>query len=189
VDAFEDLVARVFRGAGYWTRQNYKVTLTKADKVALGKPSLPRPEIDVLAYQAVDNTIVWAECKSYLDSGGVHIDAFNGKNTRFANRLKLFTDEPLRQLVTKRLVEQLTSEGLLRPQPSIEYWLVAGRIASVCADELREYFEQERSPRWVLKDRTWLVSHLQHIVKTGYDDDVVAMVAKLLSVGASPPAP
>jgi hypothetical protein len=182
VDAFEDLVARVFRGEGYWTRQNYRITLTKQDKVALGKPSMPRPEVDVLAYQPVANKVIWAECKSYLDSSGVHIDAFNGRNVVFAKRLKLFNDATLRELVTQRLLEQLEAELLTRPGATIEYWLVAGRLASVCADELRGFFDQPRKPKWVLKDRTWLISHLQAIVEKGYDDDVVSMVAKLLSM-------
>jgi hypothetical protein len=185
VDAFEDLVARVFRGEGFWTRQNYRVSLTKQDKVALGKPSLPRPEVDVLAYQPVENKIIWEECKSYLDSSGVHIDAFNGRNPVFAKRLELFTDAPLRELVTQRLMEQLETERLTRPRATIEYWLVAGRLASVCADELRGFFDEPRNPKWVLKDRTWLISHLQALVEMGYDDDVVSMVPRARTGRAS----
>lgn len=76
MDAFEDLVARLLRREGYWTRQNYMVNIAKTDKVAIGLPSMPRPEVDIIAYQAVTNTVVWVECKSYLDSTGVHIAAF-----------------------------------------------------------------------------------------------------------------
>jgi hypothetical protein len=55
MNAFEEIVAGLLRQEGYWAYVGYKVNLTKREEADLGKSSLPRPEIDVLAYQAKDN--------------------------------------------------------------------------------------------------------------------------------------
>jgi hypothetical protein len=178
MDAFEDLTARLLWREGYWTRQSYKVDITKADKVALGKYSMPRPEIDIVAYRPASNTIAWVECKSYLDSTGVHISAFDGTNPNFARRFRLFTDPMFRSVVTERLVEQLVAAGLIRPGPVVEYWLVAGRIAGACQETVPAHFAANG---WTLRDRSWIRAGLQSISKEGYEDDVVTMAAKLLA--------
>lgn len=178
MDAFEDLVARLLRREHYWTRQNFKVELTKSEKVEVGKPSLPRPDIDILAYQPVDNRVLWVECKSYLDSGGVHMSAFNGGNPKFRERFRILTDDTYRRVVTDALVRQLVASELVRPQPAIEYWLVAGRIASGQAVALSEHFEANG---WTLRDRSWIRQTLALLAGDGYEDDVVTMAAKLLA--------
>lgn len=74
MDAFESIVAGLLWEEGYWTSIDFKVTLSKNAKAELGKFSLPRPEIDILAYQAMDNSLLWVECKSYMDSRGVKVE-------------------------------------------------------------------------------------------------------------------
>lgn len=180
MDAFEDLVARLLRREGYWTRQNYRVNITKPDKASLGRPSLPRPELDILAYRVGDNRLALVECKSYLDSGGVHIDAFNNKNEVFKRRFKMFTDPALRELVTARLVEQVVAEGLTLPDPTVEYWLVAGKIAKGSLDAVTTHFASQVPTPWVLKGREWIRTGLLAMAGEGYEDDVVTMAAKLL---------
>src|SRR3546814_20140353 len=72
MDAFEELVAEVLRADGYWVHRGYKIDLAPEDKRALGNPSMPRPEIDLVAYKAGTGELLTLECKSYFDSGGVH---------------------------------------------------------------------------------------------------------------------
>lgn len=176
--AFEDLVDRLLRREGFWTRHSVKVTLTKDEKRSLGKPSRPRAELDLIAYRPATNTLALVECKSYLDSPGVTIKAFNGTNPKFAERFRLFTDEGFRELVTNRVLEQLAATESIPPKnPSIEYWLIAGHIAPRSIEPLTELFEQE--PRWVLKDRTWIAESLQAMREDEYEDDIVTMAMKL----------
>lgn len=177
MDAFEDLIARLLRREGFWTRQNYKVGLTKPEKVQIGLPSMPRPDIDIVAYQAVENRLLWVECKSYLDSGGVHMAAFDGSNLSFARRFRVFTDPNYRTVVSEALVRQMEAERLVRPDPHVEYWLVAGRIASGQAPGLQEHFNANG---WQLRDRSWIRTELDKLVHAGYEDDVVTMAVKLL---------
>jgi hypothetical protein len=71
MDAFERVVAELFWARNYWVRTSVKVELTKAQKVELDNHSMPRPEIDLVAYRAAENELLVLECKSYLNSRGV----------------------------------------------------------------------------------------------------------------------
>lgn len=177
MDAFEDPVARLLRREGFWTRQSYRINLTKADKVAIGKPSLPRPELDILAYKPVQNLVAWVECKSYLDSSGVHSSAFDGRNPAFAQRFKTFTDDNYREIATRVLVDQLVDSELVRPDPAVQYWLIAGNVAKGSQTAVSEHFAQRE---WVLRGRDWITAELQKLMDEPYEDDVVTMAAKLL---------
>jgi hypothetical protein len=107
MDAFESLVAKLLQQRGYWTWQSYKVEITKEEKRSLGKPSMPRPEIDVLAYKPGENRLLWVECKSYLDSPGVSIEPFTEPDSKWADRYRVFTNDLYREIVSQRLIQQI----------------------------------------------------------------------------------
>lgn len=88
MDAFESVVATILQHRGYWVRSSFKVDLPKAEKARLGRPSLPRPELDLVAYKGQGNVVRVVECKSYLDSVGVSMSAFDGSNAKLAERFK-----------------------------------------------------------------------------------------------------
>src|SRR6266852_4189196 len=131
MNAFEYIAARFFEAQGYWTRVGLKIELTKSEKVMLGNPSMPRPEVDLVAFKPRPNELLIVECKSYLDSPGVCVENFIGKNSVLQNRLKLFTRDKLRRVITEKLLAQIKQEGLLLGEnPSVRYGLVAGKIKS-----------------------------------------------------------
>ena len=78
MDAFEQVVASILQRKGYWTQTSVKVELTKEEKRAIGRPSSPRWELDVVGYRGSSNELLVVECKSYLDSYGVRASAFDG---------------------------------------------------------------------------------------------------------------
>lgn len=100
MNAFEQIVSDIMQRKGYWTRIGYKIELKKEEKVKIGTPSMPDLEIDVLAYKAITNELIWIECKSYLDSLGVRYEDLlpEGKN---ASRYKIFTDKNRRDIATE----------------------------------------------------------------------------------------
>ena len=179
MDSFQTLVSMLLQRDGYWVRGNFKVELTKEEKRAVGRYSTPRWELDLVAYKGSSNEILMVECKSFLDSPGVRFRGFDGSAPDESRRYKLFNDEILRQVVTKRLVTQLEESGACALSPSVRLCLAAGKIASAHDREnLREHFARNG---WLLFDEEWTVHRLEQVSNSGYEDDVAAVVAKLLT--------
>lgn len=49
MDYFESIISTLLEAEGYWVRKSFKVNLTKDEKRQIGKHSIPRVEIDLLA--------------------------------------------------------------------------------------------------------------------------------------------
>jgi hypothetical protein len=181
MDAFEQVVSEILFIEGYWIRQSVKVELTKREKTAIGLPSSPRWELDIVAYCGRDNSLKVVECKSYIDSRGVAIRAFDGSDERFGKRFKLFGNRKLRSVVFSRLRKQFVDLGRCRTNPKVKLCLACGRIATE-ADRrrLRKYFATKG---WELWDEHWLRERLEALSKSGYENQVSSVVAKLLLRG------
>ncbi len=163
---------------GYWVRTSVKVELTKEEKRQIGRPSSPRWELDIVAYGGRDNLLRVIECKSYLDSHGVALRAFDGSDTKSAERYKLFSDDGLRSVVLKRLRLQLAESGACRRDAEVKLSLACGRIATD-ADRagLHKHFAEKG---WELWDEPWLRERLKRMSDRGYENQVSAVVAAVL---------
>lgn len=178
MNAFESLVGQLMEREGYWIRSNYKVNLTKEEKQAIGRPSSPRWEIDLVGYNPVANVLRIIECKSYLDSTGVRARDFNEGGQFNANRYKLFTDRELRSVVLEAIVRQLSEVGACSPEPRIELCLVAGKTAT--AKDKAAIVELFEVQGWHFFDVAWIRGCLQRMATDGYENSVASVVAKLL---------
>jgi len=178
MNAFEQIAAHFFEAQGYWTRVGFKVDVSKEEKRAIGNPSMPRLEVDVLAFKPGRNELLIMECKSYLDSAGVRIESFVGEDSVHKNTMKLFNRDSLRGLLTSKLLAQLRDKGLLLPNdPTIRYGLVAGRIKAGDEPQLREIFNAKG---WLLITPSELAQGLRQFADRGYEDDIATMVVKIL---------
>ena len=178
MDAFEEVVSQILWRDGYWVQNSFKVELTKEEKVAIGRPSSPRWELDVVGYSGRRNELLVVECKSYLDSPGVEFRGFNGADKRLASRYKLFNDSNLWSVVRNRLCQQLFDAGKIRAEPKVMLALVCGKIIrEKDRDLLQQHFEKNG---WLLWDDRWLKQKLQDMAQGGYENSQVAVVAKLL---------
>jgi hypothetical protein len=155
-----------------------KIDLSKEEKSRLGKPSLPRPEMDIFAYDARHNELIWVECKSYFDSRGVTLAALTGEDERSAARYKVFTNEKFREIVTQALIKQALEQGLCRPNPTVKYWLVCGKIVKRDKEDLRSHFEEQG---WFLRDEEWSKEKIENLAKMRYEDDIAVIVAKIFA--------
>lgn len=183
MDAFEQLVSEILWMQGYWVRSSVKVALTKEEKRAINRHSSPRWEIDIVAYKAGENMLRVVECKSYLDSTGVRASAFDGSKEEEAKRYKLFTEPGLRDVVLKRLALQLAECGACRPEPTIRLALACGNIRNDNDREaIRAHFKAQD---WDLWDEGWLRARLKEMAGRGYENQVSAVVAKLLLRGSN----
>jgi len=178
MESFETLVGSLLEKDGYWVRTSVKVDLTKGEKKIIGRPSSPRWELDLVAYKAKSNELLVIECKSYLDSPGVRLRGLDGSDQNDARRYKLFNDQILRRTVFTRLVRQLVSSGSCTPSPAITLCLAAGKIATEADREgIKALF---RRNRWRLFDDSWLKEKLLSASNSGYQNEVISVVAKLL---------
>ena len=182
MDAFEQLAADLFWADGYWVRNSVRVDLTRADKHAIGRPSSPRWEIDLVAYQPLKNELLALECKSYLDSGGVHAAHFLA-GAKYAHRYKLFHDRILREVVLHRLKSQFAEAGLCRDDSAVRLGLIHGHATEGNSTRLREIFEKQD---WQLFGPDWLRAHLKRLSRTGYENSTASVVAKVLLKDGGP---
>ncbi len=166
---------------GFWVRTSVKVDLTKEEKRAIGRPSAPRWELDIVAYSGRDNRLLVVECKSYLDSRGVVFSGFDGSQKDGSDRYKLFNDDTLRRVVFDRLRLQFAESGACGNNAAVQLCLACGRIASeIDRSGLRAHFAAKQ---WELWDEPWLRERLRTMAKRGYENQVSAVVAKLLLRG------
>ena len=175
MDAFEKVIGQILDYQDYWTRISFKVELTKEEKVEMGRPTTPRWELDVVGYKASINEVLVVECKSYLNSPGVHVRDFDS-SSKLASRYKLFVEPQTREVVFRRLALQLTEKGLCAPKPVVRLALAAGKIAGSEA-ELGQLFE---NAGFVLFTPDWICEGLSEISAASYDNEVASVVAKLL---------
>jgi hypothetical protein len=152
MNAFEEIVKQYLEAEGYWVRPSVKVEISKDDKKAIGLPTMPRPEIDLVALNVRGNELLLVEVKSLLDSYGVWFESVSGEdpNPKYRKWFRLFNDNRFREIVTKRLREEYLNQGLINENTKINYALAAGKIHS-SADEskIREYFSKQEEG-WIL---------------------------------------
>lgn len=179
MDAFEQLAADIFWNEGYWVRTGVKVELTREEKVQIGRHSSPRWEIDLVAYHAARNELLALECKSYLDSGGVHAAHFL-PGSKYAHRYKLFHDATLRDTVLERLRLQCVERGLCPANVDVRLGLIHGHATAHNAPLLEAIFANND---WLLFGPDWLRDHLGRMAAGSYENSTAALVAKLLLRG------
>jgi hypothetical protein len=178
MDAFESLISALLERDGYWVKQCFKVELTKEEKRKIGRPSSPRWEIDLIAYKASENNILAIECKSYIDSYGVRFSAFGGGKPPSQDRMKLFNDRNLRNVVFSRLAKQLEEAGLCAPNPSVQLCFAAGNI--IREEDRAKIAALFKKEGWIFWDPKWIRSRLEELSGAGYEDSVATIVSKLI---------
>lgn len=179
MDAFEQLVGEILWMEGYWVRTSVKVELTSDEKKRIGRPSSPRWELDIVAYSGRENLIRVIECKSYLDSLGVQASGFQ-QGSKNSERYKLFNDPVLRRTVINRLRRQFYEVGACPQRPSVRLGLACGKIKDSNRSWIKRHFKNKG---WDLWDEVWLRDRLKKLAARGYENQVSAVVAKLLLRG------
>lgn len=181
MDALEQVVATILRHDGYWVWPSYKVSLDKATKRRMGKPSTPRWEIDVLAYKGGTNELLAIECKAYLDSPGVHWTPALG--FRDSNRYKLFTDASVRDEVLAALKDQVVQSGACAKSVIPTLVLAAGKITSATRKAQPELDATFARNGWRFFPPEYIRERIVRLAASGYHNDVTTYAAKLLLAG------
>ena len=175
MDAFESIVAAILQDERFWIRTSVKVKLELEKK---RNKSDPRTEIDVVAFRPSTNELWVVECKSFLNSPGVKLNAFLESDNRDKSRYKLFVESPYWDNVRDGLLRELKFlPGPPGNTPKVWLCLAAGKIAGADGAKLEQHFE---SHGWKLLGPDWLVPRMRRLAMKGYENDVMTMTAKLL---------
>lgn len=177
MDHFEGIIRTLLEHEGYWVRQSFKVNLTKQEKRQTGKHSIPRPEIDLLAFKPSENCVLALEVKSYLDSPGVRLSHLEEIHEIAEGRYKLFTCENYRNIVFKRLALELAAAGMTNANPTITLGLVVGNIYQSRSDDIRMIFKKRGWLFWSPED---VRDKVKALAGKDYENDPAIISAKIL---------
>ncbi len=177
MDHFESLICTLLEAEGYWIRRSFKVNVTKEEKRAIGKHSIPRPEIDILAFRFCDNAVLAVEVKSFLDSPGLKLDQLQAQHEVPEGRYKLFTSDRYRSIVLARLHRDLMACGMGNDATTITLGLAVGKIYQRRSEPIRELMAARQMFFWSPEDIKQKVTAL---AERDYENDPAIMVAKVL---------
>ena len=184
MDHFESTLKTLLERDGYWVRQSFKVNLDKAHKRQLGKPSMPRPEIDLLAFRPADDSILVLEAKSFLDSPGVDIAELRAQYAQPSGRYKLFTCASYRQIVLDSLQRDLIALGMAASSTRLVLGLAAGNVYQGRSAEIAELFAERGWLFWSPED---IRRRLVELAGSAYENDPAIITSKLLLRGQPTP--
>jgi len=179
MDSFEILVGKLFEVEGYWLTYNYRINLSREDKKRLGKSTMPRPEIDILAYKPSINQLLIIECKSYLDSTGVSINAFRAvKKMKGPKSIRVFSDNVFKTLIVKRLITQMMTDGLLSKVPKVKIGLICGKMKPSEKGDVEELF---RKNDWLLWTPQVVSKKIRALALRGHENHLATYIVKILA--------
>lgn len=179
MDHFESIISTLLEADHYWVRRSFKVTVTKEEKRQVGKHSIPRPEIDLLALDFSKNVVIAFEAKSYLDSPGVKLADLQKEHEIQEGRYKLFTSQKYRTLVMSKLLQNLIAHGMANSETKITLGLAAGKVYQKQSEPMREFMAQKGWVFWSPEDIRGKIEALAG-PKSGYENDPAIITAKIL---------
>jgi len=174
MDYFESIIATLLEDENYWVRKSFKVELSKAEKRQVNKPSIPRPEIDLLAFKFTENVVIAFEAKSYLDSAGVQAE-----NEVQEGRYKLFTSKNYCSVVFARLKQVLIDRGMANHNTTIKLGLAAGKVYQGQSEQIRAFMQERNWEFWSPDDIKKKIKKLAE-PERGYENDPIVITAKIL---------
>ena len=177
MDHFESIIATLLEADGYWVRRSFKVNVTKEEKREIGKHSIPRPEIDLLALNFAKNEVLALEAKSFLDSPGVNLTELQEVHEVSGGRYKLFTSERYRSIVFGRLLKDLAAQGMADSETKITLGLAAGKVYRQQAEALRAHMDKNNLFYWSPDD---IKERVISLASMGYENDPTIITAKIL---------
>lgn len=177
MDHFETIICDLLEASGYWVRRSFKVDLTKEEKRRIGRHSMPRPEIDILAYKRQTDELFVLEAKSFLDSPGVSLDQLAESHDTPQGRYKLFTCENYREIVFERLRLNLITYEMITSRTKLRLGLAAGKVYRRESDQMQEFMD---SKGWYFFSPSNIRSQLTRFAEIGYENNPAVITAKIL---------
>ena len=179
MDHFESIIATLLEAENYWVRRSFKVIVTKEEKSQIiGKPSIPRPEIDLLAFRFSENEVIALEVKSFFDSPGVRFADLQEEHEVPKGLYKVFTSERYRSVVLSALLRDLIAGGMANSDTKVTLGLAAGKVYKKQSDQIREFMNQKNWFFWSPED---IKKRVAALAERRYENDPAIITAKILT--------
>jgi hypothetical protein len=177
MDYFEQIIARLIEKEGKWVKRNVKINISAGEKKQIGKPSMPRPEMDIVAYNVSSNELEIWEVKSYLDSQGVKYNDIKQEYDVIEGCYKILTTQKYIEIITERLLTDWGKIGLIKENPKVRYGLAAGKIYSNDENKIRNHFDNEG---WLLRTPEDIADGIKKLEAEAYENDPFVIMAKII---------
>jgi hypothetical protein len=178
MDNFEAIIRTLLEADHFWVQSSFKVDLRLEEKRQLGKPKIPRPEIDLLALNFEQNEVLVVEAKSFLDSPGVRVEELAEEQDIPDGRYRLFTSKRHRTIVFNRLLWQLCEYyGMANADTKISLVLAAGNVYKGQSAAIQELFLTKGFIFWSPEE---IKAKVTALAERGYQDDAAILTAKIL---------
>lgn len=151
--------------------------MTKEEKRQVGKHSIPRPEVDLLALHFSRNEALVLEAKSFLDSPGVKLAQLQEEHEVPEGRYKLFTSQRYRSVVLSRLLQDLIACGMANSDTKVSLGLAAGKVYRGQSGPIQEFMENKKWLFWSPED---IKQKVMALAERGYENDPAIITAKIL---------
>ena len=150
---------------------------SKEEKKKTGKPSIPRPEIDLVALNQSENHILVLEVKSFFDSPGVRLSELDIEYNKATGKYKLFTNKNYWTIVLSRLKKDFIKQGMADKKTRFTLGLVAGNVYQNKTEEIRKLFNEKG---WFFLGPDEIKDRVLALAKKGYQNSPIFMTAKIL---------
>jgi hypothetical protein len=177
MDYFESICKILLEEEKYWVRQSYKVELNKKQKLELGKPSLPRPEIDLLAFNFAKNELILFEVKSFFDSQGVKLSDLEKIHELPDGRYKLVTCGKYRRIIEENVKAELVKDGLVPEKIEVKLGLIFGKVRASDAEKIKSFCSEKNWFYWSPED---VQNKVKNLASKGYENEPSVITAKIL---------
>lgn len=178
MDYFESICKTLLEKEGYWVKQSYKIELTREDKIKLNSPSLPRLEIDLIAFNYKKNELLVLEVKSFFDSGGVMLRDLQKEHLYPEGRYKLVTCQNYREIVERQIKKVLFDTGLVPENIQTKFGLIFGNVRVADDAGIRHFCTENNWFYWSPQD---VQEKVLNLASNKYENDPCVITAKILN--------
>jgi hypothetical protein len=176
MNSFETILGLYLQEKNYWIRHSVKVKLEPEDKAKLKLPTIPRAEIDLVAYNVIDDILILIEAKSYLNSAGVTIGGLSGSDTKTKNRYRLLNNKKYQSLVTSRLISDFIKKGIIKNSTTIKYALAAAKVQPKSKDNVAAFLKRQG---YLFFDPADIKETIKKLADSDWDDNVITVTVKI----------
>ena len=177
MDYFESICKTLLEKEGYWVKQSYKIELTREDKIQLNSPSLPRLEIDLIAFNYEKNELLFLEVKSFFDSAGVMLRDLQETHLYPKGRYKLVTCQKYREIVERQIKKELSDVGLVPKNIQTKFGLIFGNVRTKDASGIEDFCTEKEWFYWSPKN---VQEKVLNLASNKYENDPCVITAKIL---------